>query len=50
MATAGAKSIDGGGDELLEAAGDEETIRRPWRQSELLRGGRGSEEFPNFCP
>ena len=47
---AGAKFVDGGGDQQLEAAGDEETIRRPSRQSELLRGRRGSEEFPNFCP
>ena len=49
-ATAGVKSVDGAGDQRQEAAGDEETIRRTWRQSELLRGRRGSEEFPIFFP
>ena len=49
-AMAGKNSVDGGGDQLLEAAGNEETIQRPWWQSELLRGRRGSEKFPNFCP
>ena len=44
------KSIDGGGDQRQEAAGDEETIRRPRWQSELLRGRRVSEKFPKFCP
>ena len=29
METAGTKSIDGGGDQRQEAAGDEEMIRRP---------------------
>ena len=28
-ATVGSKSVDGGGDQRQEAAGDEETIRRP---------------------
>ena len=28
-ATAGLNSVDGGGDQRQEAAGDEETIRRP---------------------
>ena len=30
-AAAGMISVDGGGDQRLEAAGDEETIQRPWR-------------------
>ena len=41
--------VDGGGDQRREAAGDEETVRRPWRQSELLHGRMVSEKFPNFA-
>lgn len=48
-ATTGTKSVDGGGDQRQEAAGDEETIRRPRWQSELLHGRRVSEKFPKFC-
>ena len=50
MATAGTISVDGDEDQRQEAAGGEETIRRPRWQGELLRGRRVSEKFPKFCP
>ena len=40
----GLNSIDGGGDQRQEVAGDEETIQRPRWQSELLRGRRVLEK------
>ena len=46
---AGTKSVDSGEDQRQEASGNEETIRRPWWQSELLRRRRVSEKFPKFC-
>ena len=48
-ATTGMNSVDGGGDQRLEAAGDE-MIQRPRRQSELCAGEGVWRSFPNFCP
>ena len=43
------KSVDGGGDQRQEAAGDKETIRRPWRQSELCAGEGVWRSFQIFA-
>ena len=43
-------SIDGGGEQRQEAAGDKETIRRPSRQSELRAGEEFQRRFSKICP
>ena len=50
MATAGVKSVDGGGDQRQEAAGDEEDDPETQEAERAMRGRRGSDKFPNFCP
>ena len=43
-------SVDGGGDQRREVAGDERKIRRP-EEAEQVTHGRGcSEKFPKFGP
>ena len=48
--TARQKSVDGGEDQRLEAAGGEETIRRPRGQSRLSRGRGGFGEISKILP
>ena len=43
-------SVDGGGDQRREVAGNERTIRRPEEAEQVMRGREGSEKFPNFGP
>ena len=44
------KSVDGGGDQLHEAAGDEETIRRPSMVEQAIAQGKGFEEISKILP
>ena len=48
MATAGTKFVDGGGDQRQEAAGDEETIRRPLMAERAIARAKGFGEISNF--
>ena len=48
--TAGAKSVDGGGDQLLEAAGDEETIRRPSMAERAIARAKGFGGISKILP
>ena len=50
VATAGVNSVDGGGDQRQEADGNEETIRRPSRQSELCAGEEFRRKFSKILP
>ena len=43
-------SVDGGGDQRQEAAGDKETIRRRSRQSELSAGEEFQRKFSKILP
>ena len=49
-ATARVNSIDSGRDERQEAAGNEETICRPSRQSELCAGEEFRRKFSKILP
>ena len=46
----GVNSIDGGGDQWREAAGNEENDPETLEAERATHGRRGLEEFPNFCP
>ena len=46
----GLNSVDGGGDQRQEAAGDEETIRRPEAAEQDTRGLRGFGEVSKIRP
>ena len=46
----GAKSVDGGGDQLLEAAGNEETIRRPSMAERAIARAKGFGEISKILP
>ena len=46
----GAKSIDAGGDQLLEVAGDEETIRRPLMAELAIARAKGFGGISKFLP
>ena len=47
---AGAKSVDGDGDQLLEAAGDKETIRRPSMAERAIARAKGFGGISKFLP
>ena len=47
---AGAKSVDGDGDQLLEAAGDKETIRRPSMAERAIARAKGFRGISKFLP
>ena len=49
-ATAGLNSVDGDGDQRLEAAGGEETIRRHEAAEQDTYGPRGFEEISKISP
>ena len=42
--------VDGGGDQWQEATGDEEDDPETQEVERAMRGRRGLEKFPNFCP
>ena len=49
-ATAVEISVDGGGDQQREVAGDEDSDPETLEVERAMRGRRGLEKFPNFCP